>query len=324
MKNKKKNNIDVKTIILLITIVFSCINLYATSQYLYDSKDIKYENTSTLTSATDVQTAVDDLLTIASRYELTAGNADFHNIIFRGKDVTEYLSSEYSLYDRIADGTFTDLYVGDYVVLNEITWRIAGFDIYYGKGDSTDTSINQTYNRHHAVIVPDTNLTTAYMHSSNNAKIGYIGSTMYTATLPSVLSTYIKPLFGDHVLKYRNLLVKTANTGNCNRLGACSGTSNAWGWYTRELDLMNENQIFGSIIWSSSGFDTGSDNIQFPLFRLKPEYIDKSRSWYWLRCVANKTQFVNVGNMTSILSGGFSSFANAKTLGGVRPYFYIG
>ena len=48
--------------------------------------------------------------------------------------------------------TFDDLYVGDYIVKNNVTWRIAGFDLHYSnKGYETQMV-------HHAVIVPDDSL----------------------------------------------------------------------------------------------------------------------------------------------------------------------
>ena len=308
-------------------IIFTVVSLllvgsivYASSIYLCDSKEIRYDNTnaSIFTSATNVQTALDDLFSESATYDLTAANSGFHNSIFRGKDVTEYLTSEYSLYDRISDGTFTDLYVGDYVIVNDITWRIAGFDMYYGKGDSTDTSINQTYNRHHAVIIPDTILTTAQMNATDTTDGGYAGSVMFTTTLPTILSTYITPVFGSHVLTYRTTLTNSVNTSAYNRFGSYNGASNGWDSYTVSLNLMNENQVFGSIVWSSSGYETGTDNVQFPLFVLKPEFINKPKMQYWLRNVTNYMCF------SVIDGGGASGVLHASGSSGVRPYFYIG
>ena len=319
MKNKKRKiNIDIKTIILIITLFFSCMNLYKTSEYLYESKEVKYNNKSSgsLTSATDVQTAVDDLFSETETYELITANSGFHNSIFRGKDITKYLTSEYSLYDRISDGTFTDLYVGDYVVANNITWRIAGFDIYYGKGGAHSENLART--NHHVVIVPDSNLTNNKMNTSNTSSGGYANSYMVSTVLPSVLSTYITPVFGSHVLTYRTLLTTAVTTTLYNRYGNNTGASSNWATYTRSLDLMNENQVFGSIIVSSSLYDTGTDNIQFPLFRLRPEYINKYYSWYWLRSVESKSGFAGVGYY------GGSRVDAASASGGVRPYFYIG
>ena len=313
IKKNKENNIKIIIISIAASSLFSCVSSYATSRYLYDSKEVRYDNTSTsvLTSATDVQTALDDLYSCAATYELTIGNPDFHNVIFRGKDVTEYLTLEYSLYDRISDGTFTDLYVGDYIVANGITWRIAGFDIYYGKGwtNTENQTENQTFNRHHAVIVPDTNLITAQMNTTATIKGGYVGSAMYTTTLPTVLSTYITPIFGDHVLAYQTLLSTQAS----------SGASSDWESVIRKLDLMNENQVFGSKIFSTSGYDAGVDNIQFPLFRLKPEFVSKEHVSYWLRSIFNSTSFDAVSS-----EGSSRRYSPATEIQGVRPYFYIG
>ena len=148
---------------------------------------------------------------------------------------------------------------------------------------------------------------------------------MYTETLPSVLTNYIEPVFGDakygsgngHILEYRNLLTNSVNDSLTGRYGSASGASNGWAWYTRKLDLMNENQVYGSIVWSSSGYETGSDNIGFPLFRLKPEFVNKQRSWYWLRNVTSSDYFAYVhGN-------GNSGGNLASNVVGVRPYFYI-
>ena len=310
-------------------IIFTVVSLlvvgsivYASSVYLYDSKEVRYDNTSTstLTSATDVQTALDDLYSAAATYDLTAANSGFHNSIFRGKDVTEYLTSEYSLYDRISDGTFTDLYVGDYVIVNDITWRIAGFDMRYGKGNKSDDT-NQAKVNHHAVIVPDTNLTSAQMNTTDTTSGGYIGSAMYTTTLPTVLSTYITPVFGEHVLTYCEGFSSSVNTSAVNRSGGTTtGASNGRTWVcSRKVDLMNEVQVFGTIIWSSSAYDTASDIVQFPLFRLKPEFINKSSYWYWLRDVASSSFFAHV-----YLGGNSGNAFKASYSGGVRPCFYIG
>lgn len=235
--------------------------------------------------------------------------AGFHNSIFRGKDVTNYLTDG-SLFTRISNGTFEDLFVGDYVTAGGKTWRIAGFDVYLHKGDTELT-------KHHAIIVPDTHLQLAQMNSSNTTAGGYVGSAMYTTVLPSVLSTFITPVFGSHVIEYRNILTNSVNTNGVNRWGSASGCSNDWEWYSRKLDLMNENQLFGSISWSSSGHETGSDNCQLPLFRLAPEYITNRGHWCWLRNVVDSSRFARVNR------SGYSNSDVASASGGVRPCFYI-
>ena len=323
----KRKLTDKNFIIILVVVISicSCVTAYATNEYLYDSNDVRYDNSISGIESTNVQGAIDELYTDFSDYsfikDLTIDNANFHNSIFRGEDVTDYYDDG-TLWTRISSGEFTDLYLGDYIYKNNTYWRIAGFDIYLGKGDSTDTSLNQTYNTHHVVIVPDGRLTTAKMNSTNTTEGGYVASNMYTAILPNVLTTYINPVFSGHILSYRNLLTNATDTTRYNRYGTNNGASSNWAWYTRQLDLMNENQVTGSIEWSSSGYETGSDNIQFPLFALRPEYViarDNSggRQTYWLRNVATSSNFAYVHNT------GHSSFSGASTSFGVRPYFYI-
>ena len=132
--------------------------------------------------------------------EPTAG---YHNSIFRGKDITNYYEDG-SLYERISSGTFKDLYVGDYIVKNGIAWRIAGFDTYLKKGDIP-------MNSHHAAIIPDKHIATGVMNDTATTAGGYIGSKMYKKILPDILNTYISPIFGDHIIEYRNILTSGIN-----------------------------------------------------------------------------------------------------------------
>ena len=282
-----------------------------TNRHTHSNKSILDSITASFTTA--YKNILDNIKTIATggKFEdLTNKSiAGYHNSVFRGKDITSYLTDG-TLFTRISSGSFEDLFVGDYIVKNNITWRIAGFDVYLHKGDTELT-------KHHAIIVPDKHLTTAQMNSSNTTVGGYVASAMYTTTLPSILETYITPVFGSHVIEIRNLLTTGINASGYNRWGTNSGCSNAWEWRSRKVDLMNENQVFGSISWSSSGFETGSDNCQLPLFRLAPEYITNRSYWYWLRNVVDSSRFAGV------FGNGRSSYGDASDTGGVRPCFYI-
>ena len=281
------------------------------NRHTHSNKSILDSITASFTTA--YKNILDNIKTIATggKFEdLTNKSiAGYHNSVFRGKDITSYLTDG-TLFTRISSGSFEDLFVGDYIVKNNITWRIAGFDVYLHKGDTELT-------KHHAIIVPDKHLTTAQMNSSNTTVGGYVASAMYTTTLPSILETYITPVFGSHVIEIRNLLTTGINASGYNRWGTNSGCSNAWEWRSRKVDLMNENQVFGSISWSSSGFETGSDNCQLPLFRLAPEYITNRSYWYWLRNVVDSSRFARVDD------DGASGPTDASATGGVRPCFYI-
>ena len=320
---------------IIVFVLLYGITTLATS-YAIESTSVSFDNDGTEIESENAQDAITEVFRHATDYnnmdtrvtkleDLVVEDAGFHNSIFRGKDVTSYLtaSGDDNLYTRISSGKFTDLYVGDYFTKSitiggnttTVTWRIAGFDMYYNKGDSCDNGT--ACKVHHAVIVPDTNLTSAKMNDSNTTTGGYVGSKMYTTTLPTVLTT-IRNAFGtDHVLKYRALLTKGINASATNRYPGTTGASNDWAWYDAYVNLMNMVQVTGNIGFSSSAFDTGADNIQFPLFRLKPEFVNKARAWYWVRDVSTSAYFANINE------SGLSAAGNTFNSGGVRPCFYI-
>lgn len=226
--------------------------------------------------------------------------AGAHNSIYRGKNLgTSVTAAQWA---AIADGSFTDLYIGDYWVIDGVNWRIAAFDYYYKTGDTPCTT-------HHVVIVPDTILYNAAMNSTNTTAGGYVGSAMYTANLEQA-KTIIKAAFGSaHVITKRELLT-TAVNGN-----APSG----WAWVDSDVELMNEVQVYGSVAWGAhdgNGYNVASDDGQFPLFVFDRTKLH-SRENYWLRDVSSATIFSLVDG-----SGNASRF-NASGSFGVRPAFAI-
>ena len=235
-------------------------------------------------------------------------NAGFHNSIFRGKDVTAY-HTDGTLYTRISSGEFDDLFVGDYIIVNNITWRIAGFDIHLNKGDNV-------LRTHHAVIVPDNSLTSGAMNSEGSTEGGYVASLVYQNDLPTVLTNYITPVFGNHAIEYRASLTNGINPTGYNRTGKNDGCSDSYDLYSRKLDLMDECEVYGSAIWSSSGLDCGSAYTQLPLFALAPQYI-LSDGPYWLKDVSTSHSYASVNAV------GMADRALTGSFIGVRPRFLI-
>ncbi len=235
---------------------------------------------------------------------------------YRGKNITELWKSG-KLYEQIKDGTFADIYVGDYITTNQdgnnITWLIADLDNYLHSGSTELT-------QHHATIIPATTLQNAKMNEENVTTGGYVNSKMVTETLETMYTTYIEPAFSGHIIEYRNLLSDQVNNELPNRYNQVKGASSHYEWYSRKLDLMSEVNVYGTTVASSSLFDTGMDNRQYAIFQLKPEFINSdgtNRCWYWLKDVANSTSFAYVHFY------GVSNTTPASTLLGVRPRFLI-
>lgn len=238
---------------------------------------------------------------IDSVRNVLADGAAAHNCIYRGKNLGTSVTAEQ--YAAISSGKFTDLYIGDYWVINGVTYRIAAFDYYYNCGDTNFT-------KHHAVIVPDTSLYKAQMNTSNVTTGGYTGSAMYKSNLAQAKTT-IKAAFGStHVLTKRELLTNAVN-GN---------TPSGWAWFDSDVELMNEVQAYGSVAWGAhdgNGYNVASGDGQFPLFMFDRTKLH-NREDYWLRDVASATNFSYVSTV------GYASDGGASHSLGVRPAFCIG
>lgn len=244
---------------------------------------------------------------------LLFNNAGAHNAIYRGKNLgTSVTAAQYA---AISAGTFDDMYIGDYWVINGVNWRIAAFDYYLKCGDTSCT-------KHHVVIVPDTCLYTAQMHNTssgayesgataNTTAGGYVGSDMYKTNLEQAKTT-IKAAFSGHVLSHRVYLTNAVTEGH----------PSAGAWCDSEVELMNEQMVYGGSIFmpiangSTVYTNYRVEKSQLPLFALNPSWI-AIRVTYWLRDVVTASDFAGV------LSLGRATCRYASYPIGVRPAFCI-
>lgn len=243
---------------------------------------------------------------------LLFNNAGAHNAIYRGKSLGSTVTT--AQYAAIKAGTFDDLYIGDYWTIGGVNYRIAAFDYYLNSGDTSCTT-------HHVVIVPDTCLYNAQMHNTssggwesgaaNTTAGGYVGSDMYKSNLEQAKTT-IKSAFSGHVLKHRIYLTNAV----------ANGRASGGAWCDSEVDLMCEQMVYGSGIFSpvSDGSNVPAnyrvEKSQLPLFQHEPSRICNRATW-WLRDVITASNFANVR------SGGNANYDNASNSRGVRPAFCI-
>lgn len=243
---------------------------------------------------------------------LLFNNAGAHNAIYRGKSLGSTVTT--AQYAAIKAGTFDDLYIGDYWTIGGVNYRIAAFDYYLNSGDTNCTT-------HHVVIVPDTCLYNAQMHNTssggyeggaaNTTTGGYVGSDMYKSNLEQAKTT-IKSAFSGHVLKHRIYLTNAV----------ANGRASGGAWCNSEVDLMCEQMVYGSGIFSpvSDGSNVPAnyrvEKSQLPLFQHEPSRICNRNNW-WLRDVITASTFASVGG-----SGG-ANYNSASYSYGVRPAFCI-
>ena len=232
-----------------------------------------------------------------------------HRNIYRGKSLgTELTSTQKS---KIADGSFEDMYIGDYWIINSRVYRIADINYYYNCGDTAFT-------KNHLVIVPDASFGNGKMNSTNVTTNGYTNSLMYTDTeTPSVLNsarTTIANDFGAALASHKIYIPTTTNS---------SGLQTSGSWVSSTVDLMNECMVYGTyhnrIANPGSTFNYSGITVeksQLALFRLNPALIRMSY-WWWLRDVASGTYFALVHRL------GNADYYDASYSLGVRPAFCI-
>lgn len=265
------------------------------------------------------------------------------------KDITSYYNDG-SLWKRIAgtDGysLFEDIYAGDYIKMSrpisayERTGQfqktgsqyatIGGLDTLLGNGDQ-ENGINY----HHAIMVPGQGFDgiqhfgQSRMNATKTTEGGYKSSEMNTLVLGEVTSTgstavdatinqQLYAEFGSHLKTTRELVSNTINATGYNRFGSSTGCASNWEWISAQAILMSEIEVYGSIIWSSSGYDAGNANKQLPLFAFSKQAQNNRSAYWWLKDIASATRFCFT-NYFGVADRGDASSADLS----VRPRFII-
>lgn len=250
---------------------------------------------------TDLSDAVQASL---GKADIIGATGPGHNSIYRGK----YLGTSVTeaQWQEIANGTFDDMYIGDYWTISGVTYRIAAFDYYLGTGDTVMTT-------HHVTLVPDVPMYSHIMSDSDTTG-GYVGSKMYTTGLDDAKATINNAFGAPHILTHRQYLCNAVSNGKP------SGSS----WYDSTVELMTEQnvyggRVFGTINDSSTSTTLGSfivDKSQYPLFAFRPDLISNNYS-FWLRDVVGDAHFASVSR------DGCAGFVGFPSFFGVRPAFSI-
>lgn len=263
-----------------------------------------------------------------------------------GKDITSYVSDG-SIWKRLngTDGYsyLEDIYVGDYFQMSRAitcpnsyegtigsAWvTIAGINTLQGNGDTVDMMYN------HLVMIPGKGEGGSFhfgrqaMNTTGTTTDGYKASRMRTSVLGPVVSAgstasgatinqQLYAEFGSHLKTTRELITNALNANGVNRFGSASGCSSNWEWSSEQAILMSEVEVYGSIVWSSSGYDTGSAKVQLPLFRYSTKALNNRSSWYWLKDIASAAYFCGVS------SYGRADYSGAGDASGfARPRFVL-
>ncbi len=253
--------------------------------------------------------------------EILPKTAPAHNSIYRGKDLTTYFNNG-GMSAAIKAGTFDDIFPGDYITksvtidgttYSNVKWLVADLDYHLNRGSTATTA-------HHVVLIPENNLGTAQMNTTNTTANGYQGSAMWTTTIPKYVTGIVNAFGSDHVLEHYELLTNAMNANAASPAGpGCSGVAYFnWSgspWVAVKANICNQAMMYGHGPYQSSGEDCGDCNKQLAIFRYGQNFTRSS--WCWLRDVASAATFACAGGNGS--AGSYS----ASTASGVRPYFLL-
>ena len=227
-----------------------------------------------------------------------------HKNLYRGK----YLGTSVTAAQKTAiqNGTFKDLYIGDYWTIGGKDWVIADIDYFYNIGSTPLT-------KHHLLMLPRSPLYEACMKNDGTTTGGYINSDMRKTGLASAKST-ITSAFGSLVLTHKDIFVNAVTNGHP------SGVT----WVDSDVELMNEIMVYGTFVHAAvnegtivpSNYTTAKT--QLAIFKLNMKFLSDMRAWIWLRDVVSSNFFAFVD------AYGYAHCNNADNGGAVLPYFLIG
>lgn len=226
-----------------------------------------------------------------------------HRNVYRGKNLGSSVTAAQKA--AIQNGTFDDLFIGDYWVIGGVTWVIADMDYFLRCGDTDFT-------KHHLVIVPASSLYNGQMNATNTTEGGYVGSVMYKTGLDNAKAKF-KAAFGSMLLTHRTYLVNAV----------ANGKPSGGAWFDETVALMNEVMVYGTHFFEPANDGTTIPtkysvcNSQLALMQLNPKMI-KTRETYWLQNVVSSADFARVNYY------GLAGCYYASVSVGVRPYGIIG
>ena len=262
-----------------------------------------------------------------------------------------------SLRSEIAAGNFKNVRPGDYIVYSSsgknFKFVVCDCDYWYNKGDTNCTThhlrvmltectgitelwAGLTYDGgtgHWSGVLrcpwnaaTDVDPTSASAVGSNNTNItrngasAYAGSFVRDRLVTRILPEVFNLAFGSsNVLKVRNLLSNAVDTSKP------SGGSSAWngiasglGWFDSYLELPSEIELYGSTVFSSSGFDTCCQDKQLAIFKNASLDTVLGRNDVWTKAVVSSSHAAYRSSGGSANRDGASRACWAFPLGNIK------
>lgn len=225
-----------------------------------------------------------------------------HKNVFRGKNLGEYITDEQLA--AIQDGSFEDLYVGDYWVdVDSIKFYIADINYFYSIGDSKYVPILQ---KPHIVVMPDNPIDSQTFNPTETTSGGYSHCQLLNNFGTSL--NKFKNIFGENCVKFAELYSTGRNTDT--KLATTS-------WFSVNIAIPNSIQALGYRPDFEIREPIQSSTRQFSLFRFNPNLF-LNRNGFALRDIATIDRFSAIDYRGNIVE------AYPTGSYGLCPYVCIG
>ena len=230
------------------------------------------------------------------------GSYGLRRSMCRNKNLGTSLTSDQI--SAISSGLFTDMFPGDYWVINSVTWRIVDLDYFYNSSGTTT--------KHHVVIIPDQALANGAMYSSDSNSSGMSGSNWTTTHITTCL-TAINAAFGStYVLPITRPLSTTVAASGV--VSASMSAKNAW--------LPTQHMLFGHIETGSGSYGqtvVSADRGQLAYYILNPLGYNPGAGVY----LALDNPALTTGWVVYTYQG-LTQYMAATSARSYRPFFCIG
>ena len=250
-------------------------------------------------------------------YSMVPDGESTHNNVFRGWNLGALNATHIT---NVQNGTFRDMFIGDYFSIDGSNYVIAGINYKRGHGDNISLG-------NHLLLMPDrlsklddgtvlrpNGKDTHYMNDTDTTAGGFANTKLYKTYMPSI-QRKLEADFGSHLLNFREIISTHVDE---------SGAPDQAEWRDAKVGIPGEVMVYGTTLngnnKNGSWYNVGDDATQLPLFRLNPEESNNHRdAAFWLRDIHSASEFASASFNGDATWGGASG-----PWSGVRAFFLIG
>lgn len=248
-------------------------------------------------------------------YSLIPDGAATHNSIFRGQNLGNLTATHIA---NIQNGSFKDMFIGDFFSINGSNYVIAGINYKKGHGDTISLGnhlvlMPQDWSKTPTQTLAPNGKDTHYMNDTDTTEGGFANTKLYKTYLPQIQQK-LESDFGSHLMQWRGVVSTHVDD---------TGAPDQGEWRNMKVMIPTEVMIYGTTLngnnKNNAWYNVGDDNSQLPIMRLNDTERNFNRGAIWLRDIHSSAEFAYAGNLGDDGWNGAS-----LSWSGVRAFFLIG